>query len=264
MTNEVHFIPVGFDYQRLLQPLSQDDFNPDRIELFYSESAPGREAEAEYAESIVRRMEENCRDSLGAEVVVNGLEDIFDYQYLFKYSCNLIGRELSEENEIYINISSMPRTVSFAFATAANSFIAQDPNRRKQIHTYYVSPEEYLVIEAKEVLDDQLSLLTELDSTEYNINVEDEIESVENILSKLEKGVTRGVSEFNGKYHVEFVATPGIGVKDTPREILEVLANHNGKLDSISEVSRKHGKMVDEDGNKDSHIKISDTIYRKT
>lgn len=255
MTEEVHFIPVGFDYQRLLQPLAQDDFDPDRIELFFTEGTPGREAEAAYAESIVELMEESCRDSLGANVEVRGLKDIYDYQYLFKYCCDLIGEELDEGNEVFINISSMPRTVSFAFATAANSFIVQDPNRRNEIHIYYVSPEEYLVIEAKEVLENQLDLSERIKNSTTDIEVEPELAELENILSRLAKGVTEGVTEFNGKHHVEFVATPGLGVEGVPREILEVIARCGGELESISDVSRKHGELFDKDGDTNSHIK---------
>ncbi|WP_363174796.1 hypothetical protein, partial [uncultured Halovibrio sp.] len=44
----------------------------------------------------------------------------------------------------------MPRTVSFAFATAAHSIMVERESDRNRIHTYYTVPEKYLETELAE------------------------------------------------------------------------------------------------------------------
>ena len=100
--------------------------------------------------------------------------------------------KLENGNEVFVNISSMPRTTAFAFATAANSIIAEYQAEvevvRDMLHTYYVAPEKYLVLEMIDALEDARNLFEEMSE---DIRVHPQYTNIRDLLNKAkENGVT--------------------------------------------------------------------------
>lgn len=147
---QTHIVPVGFDYDRMIAPLIRDQFDVDRVILL--EGTVGSEANVEYSRNIARKLEQDFRNLLGAETVREQLDDVYDYDAAFERAFDLINAELdrdegvddSDEREVWVNLCSMPRPVSFAFATAAHSIMVERQDDRDRIHTYYTAPEKYL------------------------------------------------------------------------------------------------------------------------
>jgi len=239
MGEEIHYIPVGFDFERLVQPLHQDDFDADRVVLFRSEKRPENEREAEIAENIVNDLSRSIESVLNIKVEIEVISDIYDYVEIYKFAYQRIAEELDKGNQTYVNISSMPRTVAFAFATAVDTLILENPDSREDLHTYYVSPKEYLITEVREELDDTVELLREIDLPERGEEkVEKRLDSITDTLQKLEKGTTSGAREIReGSHHVEFVAPPIVDVPDAEGELLNIL-KEEGEVESISKLAR--------------------------
>ncbi|SFT04246.1 HFX_2341 family transcriptional regulator domain-containing protein [Halostagnicola kamekurae] len=243
MGDEVHYIPVGFDFERLVQPLHYDDFDPDRIVLLYSEQESNRKKEAELAENIASQLKSAVESVLGTTVETEIISDIFNYKSLYEYAYKTLTSELDEGNTVFVNISSMPRTVAFAYATAANTHVVERPQMRGKIHTYYSSPEDYLMINAIEELESVADFLKEKDfSQNIKPGAEEHLESISSLLDDLEKGTTSGTRQLpNEKYHVEFIAPPVTGITESEEEALQVL-QYMEEAESISELARQHAE----------------------
>src|SRR6056297_233398 len=122
---QTHIVPVGFDYDRLIAPLVRDRLDVDRVVLL--EGAVGSEANVEYSQNLAAKLETDYRNLLGAETERIGVEDVYDYDEAFEQAFALINAELDRTDDaaVWVNISAMPRTVSFAFATAAHSIMVE-------------------------------------------------------------------------------------------------------------------------------------------
>ncbi|OYR85363.1 aspartate kinase, partial [Halorubrum sp. E3] len=176
---QTHIVPVGFDYDRMIAPLIRDQFDVDRVILL--EGTVGSEANVEYSRNIARKLEQDFQNLLGAETVREQLDDVYDYDAAFERAFDLINAELdrddgvddaevtpdgdapADEREVWVNLCSMPRPVSFAFATAAHSIMVERQADRDRIHTYYTAPEKYLETELAEELRATRDLLRDLD-----------------------------------------------------------------------------------------------------
>ena len=157
---QTHIVPVGFDYDRLIAPLVREQLAVDRVILL--EGAVGSEANVEYSRHLSEKLEKDFRNLLGAETERFVVEDVYDYDAAFEQAFDLINAELDADNEVWVNIASMPRTVSFAFATAAHSIMVEREAERDKIHTYYTAPEKYLETELAEELRHEIDLLADL------------------------------------------------------------------------------------------------------
>lgn len=261
MSEEVHYIPVGFDLERLVQPLYLDDFDVDRVVLLHYNGESSNQKEADIAEDIVSQIKRSIESGFGINVEIEYLSDMFDYKELFKYGYDRVSEELQEGNEVFLNISSMPRTVAFALATAANTHIAEDPELRNQLHTYYTSPESYLMTDVVEVLEKEKSFLEENEFKRDNQeSVQGRLEDINTILASLQKGTTSGVRELpNGKHHVEFISPPVTGVKEEEGDLLRVL-DYMGKADSISALARTHADWDGDHANNTYITKIRNRV----
>ncbi|MFB6256368.1 MAG: DUF6293 family protein, partial [Haloplanus sp.] len=112
---QTHIIPVGFDYDRLIAPLIRDQFDVDRVILL--EGAVGSEANVEYSRNISAKLEQDFQNLLGAETSRVVIADVYDYDAAFEDAYDLINDQLDEgapDGEVWVNVSSMPRPVSFA------------------------------------------------------------------------------------------------------------------------------------------------------
>jgi hypothetical protein len=121
MDETVHIIPVGFDFQRLAQPITQGEIEADRILLLHSSRETSDKESQELAERMVERLEETLGTLFGKQVDRQTVKDIFDFETAYPLAYDMIKEEVEDGNEVWVNISSMPRTVAFAFASAAST-----------------------------------------------------------------------------------------------------------------------------------------------
>jgi hypothetical protein len=257
MTQRVHYIPVGFDFERLIDPISQGSLEADRVVLIAHEGDPDDVATtkaAELAANMTSRLE-SAFDLIDVEVEreLIDIEEMFNYESLYPMAYEFILDELREGNEVYVNISSMPRTVAFAFATAADSIIAEDrieevDDVRDMLHTYYVSPEEYLVHRMMEVLENAAETLDELKRYE-DLSVHEQYGEIQQLLDRIgESGVTEGARDLDGQMYVEFPSSPGSDVDGFEETILKFLAGTE-PVSSTSALAKKLANELDEEYN---------------
>ncbi|NKE37911.1 MarR family transcriptional regulator [Natronococcus sp. JC468] len=256
MSDRVHFIPVGFDFERLIFPISKGELDADRVVLITNRDPEDSEetstsTAAQLAINMSDRLETSF-DMIDIEARVESIdrETLYDYETLYTMAYRMFLDELEAGNEVFVNISSMPRTTAFAFATAADSLIAEDheglDGLRNRLHTYYVAPEDYLVLEMLETLEDEAEFLNELKEYE-DIRVHGHYEKVKDLLKRVySSGVTEGARDLNGQMHVEFPSSPGSDVKDFEATILKFLIDR-GAFQSTSELAEQLAEETEEE-----------------
>ncbi len=247
---QTHIVPVGFDYDRLIAPLVREQMDVDRVILL--EGDVGSEANVEYSRQIAEKLEQDYINLLGAETERFVIEDVYDYDEAFEQAFELINRELDNdddsESEVWVNISAMPRTVSFAFATAAHSIMVEREGDRDRIHTYYTVPEKYLETELAEELRAQIELLEDLQSTDKDDEqLEERLESARQLLSEFdERGTTIGAKEIDGSHVVELPVALFSNVEPFEEVILFTLGEH-GEFESVSELAQQLARELGEE-----------------
>jgi hypothetical protein len=233
---QTHIVPVGFDYDRLIAPLVRDRLTVDRVVLL--EGAVGSEANVAYSRNLGEKLEQDFENLLGAETERYAVADVYDYGAAFEQAFDLINAELDADNEVWVNVSSMPRVVSFAFATAAHSIAVERADDRDRIHTYYTAPEKYLETELAEELRAGADLLDDvLDDTADDEAVRERLDAARELLAEFdERGTTIGAKEFGGSHVVELPVASFSNVKPFEELILFTLGEH-GEFESVSELA---------------------------
>ncbi|GAB3681481.1 DUF6293 family protein [Salinarchaeum chitinilyticum] len=250
---QTHVVPVGFDYDRLIAPLVRDQLDVDRAILL--EGAVGSEANVEYSRRLSTKLEQDFRNLLGATTERLVLENVYDYDPAFEQAYELINDELDRGNEVWVNVSAMPRPVSFAFATAAHSIMVEREADREKIHTYYTAPEKYLETELAEELREQRALLEDLRETQSEstadaigeARLEERLEQTRDLLAEFdERGTTIGAKEIDGSHIVELPVASFSNVKPFEEVILYKLGDA-GEFDSVSELAKALADELDEE-----------------
>jgi hypothetical protein len=247
---QTHIVPVGFDYDRLIAPLVRDRLDVDRVILL--EGAVGSEANVEYSRNLAAKLEQDFGNLLGATTERFVVEDVYDYDAAFEQAFELINAELDrDEAEVWVNISAMPRTVSFAFATAAHSIMVEREEDRQRIHTYYTVPEKYLETELAEELRGGCDLLADLkesvEDPDLAERVDRRLEQGRSLLSEFdERGTTIGAKEFDGKHILELPVASFSNVKPFEELILFTLGEH-GEFESVSELAQELARELGEE-----------------
>jgi len=242
---QTHIVPVGFDYDRMIAPLIRDQFDVDWVILL--EGTVGSEANVEYSRNIARKLEQDFRNLLGAETVREQLTDVYDYDAAFERAYDLINAELdraegvdeSSEREVWVNLCSMPRPVSFAFATAAHSIMVERQDDRDRIHTYYTAPEKYLETELAEELRANRDLLRELAESDAldDERVGDRLATTTDLLAEFdERGTTIGAKRIGDSHVIELPVASFQNVKPFEELVLFTLGEH-GEFESVSELA---------------------------
>ncbi len=259
-----HIVPVGFDYDRLIAPLVRDQCDVDRVILL--EGAIGSEANVEYSRHLSQKLEQDFRNLLGAETERFVLEDVYDYDEAFEQAYELITAELDRGNEVWVNIAAMPRTVSFAFATAAHSLMVERQDEREHIHTYYTAPEKYLETELAEELREGSGLLEKLLERDLEAEIQDRVadrlESARDLLSEFdERGTTIGAKEIDGSHIVELPVASFSSVKPFEELILYKLGE-DGEFESVSELAEALARELNEEYTDSFRSKVIYTVDR--
>jgi hypothetical protein len=246
---QTHIVPVGFDYDRLIAPLVRDQFDVDRVILL--EGAVGSEANVEYSQNLSQKLETDFQNLLGAETERMIVADVYDYDAAFEQAYDLIVAELDRGNEVWVNIAAMPRTVSFAFATAAHSLMVEREEDRESIHTYYTAPEKYLETELAEELRKQQELLGDLADAGLDDDLRERVvarlDAADGLLKEFdERGTTIGAKEIDGSHVIELPVASFSNVKPFEEVILFKLGEE-GEFDSVSELAEALSRELNEE-----------------
>ncbi|SEW25682.1 HFX_2341 family transcriptional regulator [Halobacterium jilantaiense] len=262
---QTHVVPVGFDYDRLIAPLVREQLTVDRVILL--EGAVGSQANVEYSQRISEKLEQDFRNLLGAETERVSVVDVYDYDAAFEQAFALIEDELDAdpEGEVWVNIASMPRTVSFAFATAAHSMMVERPEDRDRIHTYYTAPEKYLETELAEELRASADLLEAvadggLGDGIDGADLEERLTAARDLLSEFdERGTTIGAKRIGGSHIVELPVASFSNVKPFEELILFTLGEH-GEFESVSELASALADDLNEEYTDSFRSKVTYTV----
>ncbi len=250
---QTHIVPVGFDYDRLIAPLVRDQLDVDRVILL--EGAVGSEANVEYSQRLAEKLETDFRNLLGATTERFVIADVYDYDAAFEQAYELINAELdgihverAEGNEVWVNVSSMPRTVSFAFATAAHSIMVERQSDRDRIHTYYTVPEKYLETELAEQLRRALDLLGAVQRDGIDADrVADWMDDAKSMLNEFdERGTTIGAKKVGSSHIIELPVASFSNVKPFEELILFTLGEHE-EFRSVSELAQTLARELSEE-----------------
>jgi len=149
---------------------------------------------------------------------------------------------------VWVNVSAMPRTVSFAFATASHSIMVEREGDRDRIHTYYTVPEKYLETELAEELRKQIALMEDLQSGEaVDDRVDERLSTALDLLDEFdERGTTIGAKEIDGSHIVELPVASFSNVKPFEEVILFTLGEH-GEFESVSELAQQLARELGEE-----------------
>ncbi|CAI50357.2 uncharacterized protein NP_4532A [Natronomonas pharaonis DSM 2160] len=243
---QTHIVPVGFDYDRLIAPLVRDQLDVDRVILL--EGAVGSEANVEYSRNLADKLQKDFTNLLGAETEEYLVEDVYDYDAAFEQAYDLINGELDTGSEVWVNVSAMPRTVSFAFATAAHSIMVEREGDRDRIHTYYTVPEKYLETELAEELRAQCSLLEDvLEDDVEDERIEEHLDVARDLLEEFdERGTTIGAKQFGDSHIIELPVASFSNVKPFEELILFTLGEHD-EFESVSELAQTLARELGEE-----------------
>jgi hypothetical protein len=264
---QTHVVPVGFDYDRLIAPLVRDKLDVDRVILL--EGAVGSEANVEYSRKLAGKLEHDFTNLLGAATERFRIGDVYDYDAAFEQAYDLVNAELDADREVWVNVSAMPRTVSFAFATAAHSIMVEREGDRERIHTYYTIPEKYLETELAEELRRGIELLAErvaddrvageerdgdsergsgqTDGRTDGERVDAWLADARDLLAEFdERGTTIGAKEVAGGHIVELPVASFSNVKPFEELILFKLGE-DGPFDSVSELAKALARELSEE-----------------
>ena len=236
---QTHIVPVGFDYDRLIAPLIRDQLDVDRVILL--EGAVGSEANVEYSRDLSGKLEQDFQNLLGADTERVVVADVYDYDAAFEQAFDLINGVLdgAADAEVWVNVSAMPRPVSFAFATAAPSIMVERQDDRDRIHTYYTAPEKYLETELAEQLRATADLLTDLRERVDDDRVDERLGETRDLLAEFdERGTTIGAKEIGGRHILELPVASFSNVKPFEEVILFALGEH-GEFGSVSELAER-------------------------
>ena len=241
-----HIVPVGFDYDRLIAPLVRDQLDVDRVVLL--EGAVGSEANVEYSRKLAKKLQKDFTNLLGAETEEYVIEDVYDYDAAFEQAYDLINGELDTGSEVWVNVSAMPRTVSFAFATAAHSIMVEREGDRDRIHTYYTVPEKYLETELAEELRAQCELLETIrEGGVDDERIAERLDAANELLEEFdERGTTIGAKKFGDSHIIELPVASFSNVKPFEELILFTLGEH-GVFQSVSELAQTLARELGEE-----------------
>lgn len=261
-----HVVPVGFDYDRLIAPLSRGELDADKVVLITGEESAGSTATRSFADTIRQRLARDLEVLVGVEPDTRSFANLHDFESIYADAYELITELAADGSEVWVNVSSAPRPVAFGFSSVIHTLVADTPERRGDFHLYYVIPEEYLVTEMIEQLDqteeELRGLIRELSEyigqgaregrspSEVLQPVVDGLiarrEALDELVDTVDRaGVSQGATPFDGRRYVELplALLPGLrsararsGLGVTELKVLQVLAD-GGPADSVAKVA---------------------------
>lgn len=227
----LHVLPVGFERDRVAGPLIQDKLPADMVLLLRgrepSDETDTHEAFGARMVELVRRDLETFAGVPAERITEEVLRDVHAYDLAFAWAFEFMDRKLREGWDLFVNISSMPRTVSFAFATAANAMFLGNPASQGRITVYYAAPRDYLVTGLREQLRSISELLAKSEGGDGRAML-DAKSRLERLRDGIENyGMTRGIKPGrDGRSFIVIPPIPSQAPSDAERKILTALLNH--------------------------------------
>jgi hypothetical protein len=272
---KVHIIPVGFDYDRLIAPISRGEMPADKVILIDREGNGEDKNESNLAREMIDKLEDDFRNFLDIPVEKKYLSSLHDFEKVYRDAYEIVGSILNEpdadDKEIWVNISSAPRPVGFAFSAVLESYIADhdSPLYRNSLNIYYISPEDYLITEMRdelEVAEDELTrALGRLKDLKDDINekknpdelgeeledtvklIEERRDSMRDMSEEIENfGTTKGAKSMEDSLYVELPTSPDPNLNESEEELLRIL-DRGGSADSVSELAERWAEGSDKD-----------------
>lgn len=239
---DVHFVPVGFDFDRLIRPISRRGLDADKIHLLNSVEGIGDETAEKLVESMVTELDRALSEYLGYTVDKVLVTDIFDYSSVYNFAYHKILEELEAGNSVYVNISSMPRTVAFAFAIAASSIVIEQPDFRNDVLVYYVPADEYLVLDLLDELDAEIEFLRKNQPNFPNSEFNERLQSLDNLREDIwDHGIAKTSPSTGIEDIVEIPAPPMADLTPFQERILLFL-EEIGRSSSITQFATQMAK----------------------
>lgn len=228
----VHIILVGFDRDRLVIPITKGQMTVHKVHLLRGKGDDSEQKNMSLASSMASLVRRDLlvATALTDDDITEQFVEVHDYESAYTLACTLYSSELAQDRDVFVNISSMPRTVSFAFATAANNMVVQDERLQGRLHVYYAAPAEYLVVPMIESIQEQTVLMERLLRLDLlPENVRQEVEQIyarsRTRLQDLQNfGTTKGVKPIAGSYQFEIPFTPSGELREFEARIVEALA----------------------------------------
>lgn len=142
----------------------------------------------------------------------------------------------------------MPRTVSFAYATAAHSVMVEREEDRERIRTYYTVPERYLETDLAEELRSQIGLLESLLAEDVpEERVREGLRSARSLIAEFdERGTTIGAKEVDGRHVVELPVASFTSVKPFEELVLFTLGEYE-EFESVSDLAATLAEDLNEE-----------------
>jgi len=217
------------------------------------EGTVGSEANVEYSRNIARKLEQDFRNLLGAETVREQLDDVYDYDAAFERAFDLINAELdrdegvddSDEREVWVNLCSMPRPVSFRVRDRGPLDHGRAAGRPRPHPHLLHRPGEVPETELAEELRANRDLLRELveddavadDRVGDDRRIAEQLATTTDLLAEFdERGTTIGAKRIGDSHVIELPVASFQNVKPFEELVLFTLGEH-GEFESVSELA---------------------------
>lgn len=218
MTTHIQILPIGDDIQQLTIPITSGLFDVDEVILLTPEVTDGSDGKR-----VVGSRESNTELDLqqrATRVIRRTLEDhaipikeidqlnYSDYPDVYETAITLF-RARSTDEQVAVNVSSLPQSAAIAFGAAATAIWAEDPERGNRIQIYSVPSDRNLGLEAydrfqdiQEYLERFQDLLSRFDRgldevifSRLVAPVDDDLESIQESLEALDEMIPERVRD---------------------------------------------------------------------
>lgn len=130
----VHIIPAGLEYDRVMKPLFKD-FTVRKAYILVHDPEKDKGDYSKQAQIVNSYIDKMKKIPIEWEEV---RIDIYNFDETFKTVYNLIRKEASAKNPVYVNISSAPKILQVALTLA--TFLNKEYG---EVELFYVEPERY-------------------------------------------------------------------------------------------------------------------------
>jgi hypothetical protein len=228
---DVQVVPVVFDRDRLVAPLQRNGLPVDKVILLHAATADATTPWNQLASRLLANVRRDLVMSGIKESAIESveLEELRDYEYVYKQAHEIISTHVARGDTIHVNVSSMPRTVGFAFAAVANHLPANMPRARNQVHLYYVPAKEYLLNTMYAKMQELIQALEAAPAIGADSQLGQAIKDAKEVIQDAyEYGQTKGVRpSSDGKPWVDIpIDAPG-AIRPFERELLILLSREN-------------------------------------
>jgi hypothetical protein len=233
---KVHIIPLGLDYDRIVQGIQY--YGADRIYIIRGRKENPIEDEVQfYFDKLKRQYDDVASNGDFREIRV----DIFDIGEISRAIYEVIGEE--KENQLFFCLSSSTKLVCsyMLFAVWSRGHLASSPPV-----IYYVDPKRYLHTDFTRLSAAAQELLPNLDrlvKEETLDEVRQFIKNVRNLSYEARDGMTQGRAAQRFLYEVPYVHVKA--PNQIELDILRLLSENGGKFDTVDSLAKSYFRRVE-------------------